>query len=223
VEHPDAAPRAPAPAPAATATVDPGQAVLLLIDVQPLFWDGMAGNSEPVLTRIEHLLKLAATHAIPVLATFEHPTERKGWLPERLEHVLPPAARRFVKRTFDLTAEPAIRAALAEQPRRQAVVAGAETDVCVLQSALGLLRLGFQVFLLEDCLFSSEPHPAPALRRMLAAGAIPLTYKTLAYELKRTVEAEPPERAWNEAEAGAGRSADRFVAPERLPPWEPAW
>jgi nicotinamidase-related amidase len=203
------------------ATVDPARAILILIDVQPLFLEMMAGEREPLLIRLAHLLKLAAWFDLPVLATFEHPTEAKGWLPDRLESVFPASGQRYVKRTYDLTAEPEIAAALTAQPRRQAVVAGAETDVCVLQSVLGLLRLGFRVFLLEDCLLTSEPHAEPALRRMEQAGATPLTYKTLHYELKRTVDAPSPSDAWNAAARETGRSSERFLEPEDLPAWRP--
>ena len=49
--------------------------------------------------------------------------------------------------------------------RRQIAVAGAETDVCILQSTLGLLEAGYEVFLLEDCLSTTEASPGPALRR----------------------------------------------------------
>ena len=202
--------------------VDPDQAILLLIDVQPLFLEWMAGDQEPVMVRLEHLLKLVGWFGIPVLATFEHPTDMKGWLPEGLASVLPPDGRRHVKQRFDLTAEPAILEALLAQPRRHALVAGAETDVCVLQSVLGLIRLGFRVFLLEDCLFTSEPHPGPALRRMEQAGAVPLTYKTLHYELQQGVAGKGLTDAWNEAETTAGRPDRHYRTPEDLPVWTPS-
>ena len=58
-------------------------------------------------------------------------------------------------------------------------MAGAETDVCVLQSVLGLIEAGQQIFLLEDALFSSEPNIGPAIRRMESAGLKPLGFVAL--------------------------------------------
>jgi len=205
--------------PTASRAIEPTSLGVLLIDAQPLFWDGMAGACEPVMARIEHLLLLAGSFRLPLIATFEHPVESKGWLPERLEHVFPAHGQRLVKHTFNCCAEAAIQQALTALTVRQMVVAGSETDVCVLQSVLGLLNMGFQVFLLEDSLFSSEPHPGPALRRMYQAGAIPLTYKSLYYELKQTVDTEPLYHAWN---ARYGDGQERYLAPEALPAWEPA-
>lgn len=199
--------------------VQPERAALVLIDVQPLFVDLMHGEHEPLLARLEHLLLLAQTYAIPVIATFEHPVERNGWLPERLERVFPPDGGRFVKQTFNLCSEPEIRAAVEALDREQMIVAGAETDVCVLQSALGLLEMGRRVFLVEDCLFTAEPNDGPALRRMEQAGAVPLTYKTLHYELKRTVAVPPLQQAWN---ARFGDGAEPFVGPYELPPSRPS-
>jgi nicotinamidase-related amidase len=194
--------------------VEPGRAALVLIDVQPLFIDLMYAAPEPILTRIEHLLLLARTFEMPVIATFEHPVERNGWLPERLERVFPPAGGRFVKKTFNLCSEPEIREAVEALGRDQMIVAGSETDVCVLQSVLGLLEMGREVFLVEDCLFTAEPNDGPALRRLELAGAIPTTYKTLYYELKQTVAVPALHHEWNRQ---YGNGADPFVDPYELP------
>jgi nicotinamidase-related amidase len=195
--------------------VDPERAALVLIDVQPCFIDLMHVAREPILTRIEQLLLLARTFEIPVIATFEHPVERNGWLPERLERIFPPDGRRFVKRTFNLCSEPEIREAVEALGREQMIVAGSETDVCVLQSTLGLLDMGDEVFLVEDCLFTAEPNDGPALRRLEQAGAVPTTYKTLYYELKRTVAIPAFHHKWNRE---YGNGADPFVDPYDLPP-----
>lgn len=199
--------------------VDPERVAVLVIDAQPAFWDAMAGAQEPVLARIVQLLLLAGRYRLPCLATFEHPTAVKGWFPEPLERVFPAGGGRFVKRAFDCCAEEEIRDHLHKLPVEQVAVAGAETDVCVLQSVLGLRAMGYEVFLLEDCLFTSEPHPRPALERMYQAGAVPSTYKTFSYEVVRVVGADPSPAGGTKAGAAA---APGFVAPERLPPWEPA-
>lgn len=194
-------------------SLDPDSLGVLLIDAQPLFWDMMHGAQEPVMLRIEYLLLLAGSFHLPLIATFEHPVERKGWLPERLERVLPDNAQRLVKHTYNCCEEKPVRAALQEMERRQLLVAGAETDVCVLQSVLGLLDMGFEVFLMVDGLFSSEPDPEAALQRMLRAGALPLSYKSLYYELKQTVDVPPLHLEWN---ARFGNGEERYVTPEEL-------
>lgn len=194
--------------------IDVNRLGLLLVGAQQASWINMYGPREPVIARIEHLLLLAGSLELPVIVTFQHLAEEKGWLPERLEHVLPANGQRLAAHTFNCCEEREVRTALQDCRVRQLVVAGAETDVCVLQSVLGLIDMGFQVFLMVDGLFSTEPAPDAALQRMYRAGAIPITYKSLYYEVNGTVDVEPLHLAWN-AERGDGQ--ERYRAPEELP------
>ena len=199
--------------------VDPRDLAIAVIDVQPYFLEGwMAGDVEPLLARLEFLFALAKVYELPLLATFEQPIETKGWLPERLEPFFPAHGLKHTKETFNCCSEVTIQAAIAALDRGQIAVAGGETDVCVLQSVLGLIAAGKQVFLLEDVLFSSEPHVGPAIRRMEAAGAIPSTVKTLNYELRRSVAAPRAEAVFHHPHGSSALSA-----PEALPPWTPSW
>jgi nicotinamidase-related amidase len=206
---------------------DPSNLAVLVIDVQPYFLEvafpADAAGRESLLVRLEQLLLLADWYDLPTLATFEHPVDRNGRLPPRLARVFPAAGQQFVKRTYDCCREPAIREALEGLPADQIAVAGAETDVCVLQSVLGLLQMGRQVFLLEDCLFTTEPQPAPALRRMIAAGALPTTFKSLAYELGVSVDHTPWLDIWVDRDRPEVKPFPAaFRDPESLPPWRPA-
>ncbi len=189
----------------------PDALLLLLIDVQPQFVDGMHGSAESVLARLEQLLIVCEWFKIPVVATLEEPTSRKGTLHPRLQTLLPADATTLTKHSYSVTGESHIVEALRDLGRHRVVVAGAETDVCVLQSVLGLIDSGHEILLLEDCLFSSEPNTEPAIARMRSAGVTPCTYKTLFYELRRT-EARS---AWTEEET---RAIERgFISPETLP------
>ena len=199
--------------------VDPEDLAIVVIDVQPFFLnDWMAGECEPLLARMEFLFALATVYDIPLLATFEQPVETKGWLPQRLEPFFPPHGQRHVKQTFNCCGEPSILAASGDRARGQIAVAGGETEVCVLQSVLGLIDAGRQVFLLEDALFSSEPNVGPAIRRMESAGGIPSTVKTLNYELRRSVAEPRAERVFPERVPGMV-----LPEPEKLPAWMPRW
>ena len=99
--------------------IDRDNVGIILIDVQPFFVDIMSGSREPVMERLEQLLLLAEWTKIPFIATFEHPTEQNGWLPEQLEKVFPKHGERFVKRTFCLCREPDIRSKLEELKIKQ--------------------------------------------------------------------------------------------------------
>jgi nicotinamidase-related amidase len=200
-------------------TVNADDLAIVVIDVQPFFLEGwMAGDVEPLMARLEFLLALATVYDVPLLATFEQPIETKGWLPQRLEPFFPAHGQRYTKQTFNCCGEPSILEAIDKMGRSQIAVAGGETDVCVLQSVLGLIGAGKQVFLLEDALFSSEPHVGPALRRMESAGAVPSTVKTLNYELRLSVASPRAENIFPELIAGL-----TLPEPEQLPVWKARW
>lgn len=180
-----------------------------IIDVQDFFLSQL--GSRPARTRMEtnivNFARLLAYFRIPIVATLERPVHGKGSLPDALKRQLG-EAKPFEKDFFDLTKEKRIRDHLARLKKKQIVVAGCETDVCVLQSCLGLLDLGYQVFVVEDLLFSSARNVDAAIARMKAEGAVFLTYKTLYYELIEAV--------------GGGRHADAMVTafgpfPDDLP------
>jgi nicotinamidase-related amidase len=197
-------------------TVNADDLAIVLIDVQTFFLEGwMAGETETLMARLEFLLALATVYDLPLLATFEQPIEKKGWLPQRLEPFFPAHGQRHTKQTFNCCGEPSILEAIDQMGKSQLAVAGGETDVCVLQSVLGLIGAGKQVFLLEDALFSSEPHVGPALRRMESAGAIPSTVKTLNYELRLSVASPRAEKVFSERIAGL-----TLPEPEQFPVWK---
>ncbi len=198
---------------------------IVVIDVQPFFMD-LAFEADPAAreafeVRIEHLLMIADWMDLPLVATFEKPVADNGEFPERLESVFPAGRPRHVKNFFGCMAHPEIAADVEAMGVRQVAVAGAETDVCILASTLGLLDAGYEVFLLEDCLATTEASPGPALRRMYAAGAVACTLKTMLYELVACVDDTPwyPEGWLAAGDPSAKPFPGGFTAPEQWPPW----
>ena len=198
--------------------IDPNNVAVLLIDAQPSFWKIMHGDRNCVEKRIEQLLLLSDLHQIPLIATFEHDPKWNGWLPEKLEKAFPEHGKRIIKKFFDCCREPEVREALTalRAQKSQIVVAGAETDVCVLQSCLGLLSMGFEVFLLEDCLFTHEPNVDPALTRLHAAGVVPTTYKTMFFEIVKLVGRKQGDAEFKARRTRIGRA---LTSPYDLPAW----
>src|SRR5262249_33947895 len=160
-----------------------------VIDVQHFFLAQLSNRT--LRTKIEANLlsftRLLGYFRVPIIATLERPVLRKGRVPQRLKK-LGEIAQMFEKDFFDLTKEKTIRDHLSGLKRPQALLTGCETDVCVLQSCLGLLDLGYEVFVVEDLLFSSSRNTDAAVARMKAEGAVFLSYKTLFYELVEAVE-----------------------------------
>jgi len=146
---------------------------VVVIDVQDLFVRYAAQKEiDQIIDNIRSTLALTAQHRTPLFVTFEDSKNRSTGhgLPARLAGAIPAHAREFIKTTFAATGNKAFASAVRQSGLTHLVVLGAETDVCVLQTALGLRAMGFEVILQQDAVFTSEPNTAPALRRMRQAG-----------------------------------------------------
>jgi len=161
----------------------------LIIDVQEFF---LAQTDKRLRSKIEtntkNFARLLGYFRIPMVATLERPVDQKGSLPKEIDKQLRGATKIFEKDFFDLTKEKKIADYIARLNKKQVIVAGCETDVCVLQSCLGLLGLGYDVYVTEELVFSSSRNVDAAIARMKAEGAVFLTYKSLYYELIEAVE-----------------------------------
>jgi isochorismate hydrolase len=162
-----------------------------VIDYQDYFLAQLEPRSRARLSRnMASFARLLAYMRIPTICTLERPVDRKGAVPAGVKATLG-SAKLFEKSFFDLTKEKPIRTYLKGLKKKQIVVAGCETDVCVLQSCLGLLDLGFDVFAVEELLFSSASRTDAAVERLKGAGVIFVSYKTLFFELTEAVADGP--------------------------------
>lgn len=166
----------------------------VIIDVQDHFLKTLKSEArERLEVNMMGFAKMLAYLRIPTLATIERPLDKNGSIPENIARYLNKneAAEIFEKDYFDLTKHKDITGYLRSLKRKQMIIAGAETDVCVLQSALGLMNLGYEVFLVEDLLFSASADVSAALERLRDAGAVRISLRTLYYELLEAVESSP--------------------------------
>ena len=159
--------------------IDASKATLLVVDIQAKLIGAM---SDPTGTaaRARWLLAATAELELPTVISEQY---SKG-LGNTLEALLAaaPAAQVVEKLHFSCVAADCLPASLLE--REQVVVCGMETHVCVLQTVLGLLALGKQVFVVEDACDSRTPaSKAAGLARMRSAGAHVVTREMVLFEL----------------------------------------
>jgi nicotinamidase-related amidase len=151
---------------------------LLVIDVQEKLLPLIPENT--ALTRnIAFLIDAARLLDMPVQATEQYP---KG-----LGATVPDLARRLPERPDKTAFSSCAVASVVEQFHRAArpkvVLAGIETHVCVLHTALDLLALDFRVYLPVDAVGARYriDHDT-ALRRLEQAGAVPTTTECCVFE-----------------------------------------
>jgi nicotinamidase-related amidase len=75
---------------------------------------------------------------------------------------------------------------LAVTARKFVIVIGIEAHVCVLQTVVDLIEMGYSPLLVEDCIGSRNPNDkAMAVERMRQEGAMVTTYESILFELLR--------------------------------------
>jgi nicotinamidase-related amidase len=159
--------------------------VLIVVDLQPSFLQAIH-ESERVLQRSEFLVRLAKLLDIPVLATEQYP-ERMGGTEERILSLL--VTQPYAKMSFSCAGCEPFMATVAETGRRQAVLVGIETHICVSQTAHHLLDQGFEVIVAADAISSrSESANAIGFARMASAGAVIAHSESVAYEWMGSAE-----------------------------------
>jgi nicotinamidase-related amidase len=170
-----------------THLLDPTDCILIAIDIQDAFLDKLpAAESKLLLNRACWLVSVAHWLNIPLIVTAEELPSQP--LAAQLMQALPANTPVYNKLSFGLAYQPDILDAVNQTPRSTAVLIGLETDVCVAQSALGLIDLGYQVAVVADATGSPDPGHQIGLNRMQAAGAIVVSTKSLFYEWMRTVD-----------------------------------
>jgi nicotinamidase-related amidase len=159
--------------------------VLIVVDEQPSFMQSI-WEAERVLRRTEFLLKIARIVGVPTLATEQYP-ERMGGTNERLLPLLPVAP--FGKMSFSCVGCSGLLAALHQTTRRQAILVGVETHICVSQTAVDLLNANYEVIVCPDAVSSRtvEMHKL-GMERMRDSGVLPMHSEAAAYEWMGTAD-----------------------------------
>ena len=157
--------------------------VLVVIDVQEKLISAMPkGVKERVIERVNVILTAAKTLSAPVIVTEQYP---KGLGPtiKELSTQLSDNTLIFEKTTFSATKLNAFMTGLESTGRKQVILVGMETHICVLQTALELQKQGFQVFVVEDAVSSrSKANQYNALQRLRSAGVIITNVESVVFE-----------------------------------------
>lgn len=164
--------------------IDRRRSTLVVIDVQKRLIPKVR-NSKTVLARMAALVSSAQVMDVPTVFT-EHCRDSIGAVSSDLR-ALSGDAPVIPKTAFKATAEPDFTAHLVNLGRPQAVIAGFEAHVCVLQTALGLCDLGYDVFVVSDAIATRRKHDMrAALQRMAAAGVQIVSAEMVLFEWLET-------------------------------------
>lgn len=139
--------------------------LLVVIDMQASFLKAIP-HGPPVSWRCGFALSAAKLLGLPVLFTEQAPAKLGATDPVLAG--LAAGAPVIAKNTFSALAEPAFVAEIGRLGANHLLVAGIETPVCVLQTAVGAIEHGLRVTVLSDCVGARRADDATAVLRHLA-------------------------------------------------------
>lgn len=163
------------------------ESLLLVVDVQERLWPHIA-NKEPVRDRCAVMMKGAQYLGVPIVISEQYP-QGLGSTLAALQECRPVHAPLCAKTSFGCLADAGLARLIDESGRRQLVVCGIETHVCVLQTTLDALHRGFRVGVVADAVGSrDESNRQLGLSRMREAGAVILSSEMILFEWMRTAQ-----------------------------------
>ena len=157
---------------------------LLVVDMQEKLLAVMQ-DREPVTENIVRLVRGAAQMEMPVWATEQYPRGLGPTVPQ-IAALIP---ERPTKMIFHCCSVPRLVEQLYGRHIRHVTVAGVEAHVCVSQTAIELLDLGFRVQVPADAVTSRNQLDWEfALRRLEHAGAVVSTTEAILFEWLETAD-----------------------------------
>ncbi len=167
------------------ALLRPEDSILVLIDHQPFQFTNL-NSHEPtmIINAAAGISKAAKIFNVPTILTTVI-EERGGLIIKQIQDVFP--EQKPINRTFINTwQDPAVTDVVAKSGRKQLIIAGLWTEVCVAMPAIQAAGEGYDVFVITDACgsVSKEAHDM-AVRRMVQHGITPITWMAVASEWQR--------------------------------------
>src|ERR1700676_2907290 len=178
-------PMAKTPRTGLEALLRPEDSILVLIDHQPYQFTNL-NSHEPtmIVNNVIALAKTAKVFNVPtILSTVLE--ERGGYLIKGLQDLFPD--QKPINRTsINAWEDPKVADAVKKSGRKQLVLAALYTEICLAMPAIQALAEGYDVFIVTDASggVSVEAHDM-AVRRMVQAGAVPITWLAVLGEWQR--------------------------------------
>ena len=169
--------------------LSPTDTVLVVIDVQERLVPAMK-QGPLVIWNTRRLIDGAKLFGVPVIVTEQYPAGLGSTMPE-LAAVLPENTPVFEKKAYSACLVPEFVDVLrSRETIRKVLLTGIESHVCVLQTALDLLSLGYEVHLATDAISSRFAFDYDmALRRLESSGVMLTTTESALFQWCRTADA----------------------------------
>lgn len=159
-------------------------AVLVVVDVQERLVPAIHKELyERSLKNFKMVIEAAGTLGLPIVLTEQYPKGLGGTVPDVVQALEGKSYQRIEKVTFSCGRDEGFLAAIAKTARRQIVLIGMETHVCVYQTSVDLINAGYEVFVLDDAVSSRFLHNYQSgIAALRDAGAVVVSTETAVFQ-----------------------------------------
>src|SRR6267143_4877950 len=167
------------------ALLTPENCAVLLIDHQPSQLANVNSHDPTlVINNVTALAKIAKAYGVPTILTTIS-AQQGGAIFKQIQAVFP--AQTPIDRTFINSWEDArVVEAVKRTGRTKLVIAALWSEMCLAQPAIHAMGDGYDVYAVTDASGGTSPEAHDmAIRRLVAAGAQPITWLGMAGELQR--------------------------------------
>lgn len=164
------------------------QAVLVIVDVQGRL-ASLMHNKDDFFKNVRRMIDGAKVLNIPILWNEQLPDKLGKTVPEVADGLQGMAP--LEKSSFSCCGNPAFLSRLKESGRRQILLVGMETHVCVYQTVLDLIPAGYEVHLVVDAVSSRSPENRQiGIEAMRDLGARITSVEMSLFEIQGVAEGE---------------------------------
>jgi nicotinamidase-related amidase len=162
--------------------------VLLVIDVQEKLFHVMY-QQEQLADNLQRLIKGIQVLEVPVLVTEQYPQGLGSTIPEIAQ--LLTAVKPYPKVNFSCCGDEAFLQAFKRLGRKQVLIAGIESHICVYQTAADLIAAGYEVYVVSDAVSArTEQNKDTGIKMMLQSGAKLTSTEAALFELLKVAKGD---------------------------------
>ncbi len=163
-------------------TLNTDTSVFLFIDIQEKLIKAQL-EPEKIIKNTSILAKTANILEVPVIISEQYPKGLGSTLPSIMDN-LPTHREYFEKSTFSCAQNEKFKEILKKTNKKQIIICGMETHICVHQTVTDLIDSGYEVHIVKDAISSRKQAEYDlGIERMCLCGAIPTSTEMVLFEL----------------------------------------
>lgn len=161
--------------------------VCLVIDVQEKLIP-VIKDFQQIIDMNQKLIKGMRILGVPIICTEQYP-QGLGDTYQDIREILGPNQRYIPKKDFGVYRVVDVKNLLDASQKKQVIIAGVESHICVLQSVIQLQSSGYQcVVVMDACGSRKDLDHQVAFQRMLTCGAVVTTMESLLFEMLQSAD-----------------------------------